>query len=199
MNEHLHPPRHTEITEMFRINLLCKYNIYTFVVQPALFPSDLQILSKDLRTPHLARQTRQSLDILTRLPSTHRSRTRYSDPILLINSPRILSHFRPRFDIRIITSESALSSFRVRDRGRRGLECFEERDRGFRGQVFVVIVIDLDHWGVDAGAETFDFDEGEEAVFGCLAGFDAEVVGDGFDNDVASAASELAGSLRIVY
>lgn len=78
-------------------------------------------------------------------------------------------------------------------RGR--LQGFEEPDSGFRGQVFVVVVVDLDHGGVDAGAEALDFGEGEEFVRRRLARVNAEVGADGFHDEVGTAATELAGSL----
>jgi hypothetical protein len=46
---------------------------------------------------------------------------------------------------------------------------FEERNGGFGGQVFVIVVIYLDHGGINAGTETFNFEEREDVVFGCLA------------------------------
>jgi len=76
-----------------------------------------------------------------------------------------------------------------------GLQRFEELDGGFRGQVFVVVVVDLDHGGVDAGAEAFDFGEGEETVGGGVAGANAEVLLDGFHDYVGAGAAELAGGL----
>lgn len=67
---------------------------------------------------------------------------------------------------------------------------------GLGGEIFVVVVIDLDHGGVHAGAQTFDLDEGEEAVLGGVAGGDAEVLGDGVDDLRATAAAELARCLN---
>lgn len=81
------------------------------------------------------------------------------------------------------------------DGGGGGLEGVEQLDGGLGGEVLVVVVVDLDHGGVDAGAEALDFDEGEEAVLGGLALLDAEVVGDGLDDGVGAAAAELAGGL----
>lgn len=79
--------------------------------------------------------------------------------------------------------------------GGAGLEVLEQLDDRLGGQVLVVVVVDLDHGGVDAGTETLDLDEGEETVSGGLALLDAEVLLDGLDNDVGAAATELAGSL----
>lgn len=64
------------------------------------------------------------------------------------------------------------------------LESREELLDGLGGEVLVVVVVDLDHGGVDAGAEALDLDEGEEAVLGGLALLDAEVLTDGLDNGV---------------
>lgn len=87
---------------------------------------------------------------------------------------------------------------RGRGAGRVGAlaEGAEELDDGLGGEVLVVVVVDLNHGGVDAGAETLDFDEGEEAVGGGLAFLDVEVFLDGLDDDVTSAAAELARSLE---
>lgn len=78
------------------------------------------------------------------------------------------------------------------------LEGGEEGFDGLGGQVFVVVIIDLDHGGIDAGTQTFDFDEGEEVVLGRVAGGDTQVFCDGLDDLVATAATELAGGLRTV-
>ena len=45
---------------------------------------------------------------------------------------------------------------------------FEEFDGCLWGEAFVVVVVHLDHGGVGAGAEAFDFAEGEETVGGGL-------------------------------
>ena len=75
------------------------------------------------------------------------------------------------------------------------LEGLEQLHGSFWGQIFVVLVVDLDHGGVDAGAEALDFDEGEEAVGGCLALLNTELGLDSFDNGVGAAAAELTGCL----
>lgn len=75
------------------------------------------------------------------------------------------------------------------------LEGLEEVDDRLGRQVLVVVVVDLDHGGVDAGAQALDLDEGEEVVLGRVAGGDAQVVGDGLDDLVAAAAAELTGGL----
>lgn len=84
--------------------------------------------------------------------------------------------------------------------GRRGaglLEGSDEGPGGLGGQVFVEVVVDLDHGRVDAGAQALDLDEGEEAVLGRLALLDAELLLDRLDNGVAATASQLAGCLFI--
>lgn len=79
--------------------------------------------------------------------------------------------------------------------GGAGLEVLEQLDDGLGSQVLVVFVVDLDHGGVDAGAQALDLDKGKEAVGARLALLDAEVLLDGLDDDVGAAAAELAGSL----
>lgn len=69
------------------------------------------------------------------------------------------------------------------------LEALEELADGVGGQILVVFVVDLDHGGVDAGAEAFDLDEGEETVGGGLALLDAEFLLDGLDDDVGTAST----------
>lgn len=76
------------------------------------------------------------------------------------------------------------------------MQGFEEGDGGCWGEVFVVVVIDLDHGRVDAGAEALDFREGEELVGGCLAGVDAEVGGYCGHDAVGAASAELAWGLE---
>lgn len=78
---------------------------------------------------------------------------------------------------------------RVLKRGEEGLG-------GFGGEVLVVVVVDLDHGGVDTGTKTFDFDEGKQAVFGGVAGGDTQVFRNGFEDLGATAATELAWCLR---
>lgn len=77
-----------------------------------------------------------------------------------------------------------------------GPEGVEELLGGLGREVLVVIVVDLDHGGVDAGAETLDLEEGEEAVGRGLALLDAEVLRDGLDDGVGATTAKLAGSLR---
>lgn len=66
---------------------------------------------------------------------------------------------------------------------------------GLWGQVLVVVVVDLDHGGVDASAQAFDFDVCEETILGSVAGGDSEVLGNGLDNGGTTAAAELAWGL----
>lgn len=77
---------------------------------------------------------------------------------------------------------------RLLKRGEQGLD-------GLGGQVLVVVVVDLDHGGVDTGTQALDLDVGEETVLGGVAGGDAEVLVDGLDDSVGAATAELAGGL----
>lgn len=79
--------------------------------------------------------------------------------------------------------------------GGAGPQGVEQLNGGLWGEVLVVVVVDLDHGGVDAGAEALNLDEGEEAVGGGLSLLDSEVLLDGLDDDVGAAAAELAGCL----
>jgi len=69
------------------------------------------------------------------------------------------------------------------------LERRQQRLHRLGRQVLVVVVVDLDHGRVDAGAEALDLDEGEEAVGGGLALLDAQVLLYGLYDGVASAAA----------
>jgi len=73
--------------------------------------------------------------------------------------------------------------------------CQEGLD-GLGSQVFVVVIVDLDHGGVDASAQALDFDVCEEAVFSGVAGGNSEVLGDGLDDRGTTAATELAWGLE---
>lgn len=80
--------------------------------------------------------------------------------------------------------------------GSRGLlECGEESLHGLGSKILVVIVVDLDHRGVDTGAQALDFKQGEESILGGVSGGDAEVFLDSFKDLGAAAASELAWRL----
>lgn len=74
------------------------------------------------------------------------------------------------------------------ERGEEGLDCL-------RGEVLVVVVVDLDHGGIDASTQALNLDVGEEAILGGVAGGDAEVLVDCLDDRVGTAAAELAGGL----
>lgn len=65
------------------------------------------------------------------------------------------------------------------------------------GKVLEVVIVDLNHGGVDTGAQTLNLGESEETVFGGVAGGDAEVLGHSVDNDLATAAAELAWCLSV--
>jgi hypothetical protein len=66
---------------------------------------------------------------------------------------------------------------------------------GLRGQILVVVIVNLDHGGVNTSTQAFDLGECEEAIFGGVAGGDSEVFGNGLDNGGTTAAAELAGGL----
>lgn len=68
---------------------------------------------------------------------------------------------------------------------------------GLGRQVLVVVVVDLHHGRVDAGAEALDLDEGEEPVRGRVARLDAQALLDRLDDGVGAAAAELAGCLCV--
>lgn len=80
--------------------------------------------------------------------------------------------------------------------GGRILEGCQNGLDGLGGQVFVIVIVDLDHWGVDASSQALDFDECKETVFGGVAGGDSKVLSDSLDDRGTTAATELAGSLK---
>jgi hypothetical protein len=45
-----------------------------------------------------------------------------------------------------------------------GLKSLEKLDNRFGSKIFVVVVVDLNHGGIDTGAEALDLDKGEQAV-----------------------------------
>lgn len=75
-------------------------------------------------------------------------------------------------------------------------ECAQQRLCRLGCQVLVVVVVDLDHGGVGARAQTFDFGKGEEAVLCGFAVVDAEVFLNGGHDAVR--ASQLAGGLVVL-
>lgn len=82
--------------------------------------------------------------------------------------------------------------------GRGGfLECGEEGLHRLGREVLVVVVVDLDHGGVDTSTQTLDLNKGEEAVFRRVAGGDTQVFRDGVDDLGATAATELAWCLPV--
>lgn len=163
-------------TNMYSFYLACPYRLTNIEKVRRFRPGPqssspmtltcLQIAPRLLYTPRLIQQIRLTLAVLARLP--------------------------PR-------QGSGLGHLLLVDLTRRGvdavLERLEQLDRGLGREVLVVLVVDLDHGRVDAGAQAFDFDEGEEAVGGGLALLDAEVGFDGVDDGVGAAAAELAGGL----
>ena len=61
----------------------------------------------------------------------------------------------------------------------------------FWGEVFVEVFVVEGCWGGAAGADAFEFDEGELTIFGGLADINAEFFFDGFG--AGGRAAELAG------
>lgn len=76
-----------------------------------------------------------------------------------------------------------------------GSEGLEKVLDGSRGKVLVVVVVNLDHRGVDTGTEAFDLEDGEETVGGGLTLLNAELLLDGLDDNIGAAASKLARGL----
>ena len=77
------------------------------------------------------------------------------------------------------------------------LEGGEQLLGGLGGQVLVVVVVDLDHGGVDAGAQALHLDEGEEPVRRRLPLLDPQLLLHRAYDLVAAAASELARCLFV--
>ena len=75
------------------------------------------------------------------------------------------------------------------------LESGEKSLDGFGGEIFVVVVVDLDHGGIDTGTQAFDLDESEQTILSGVAGSDAQVLGDRLDDLGAAATAELARCL----
>lgn len=65
-------------------------------------------------------------------------------------------------------------------------------------QILVVVVVDLHHRRIDTGTQAFNFDVRKQAVLGGVAGGDAQVVVDGFNNLVTAAATQLAWCLLLL-
>lgn len=139
-----------------------------------------------LRSRRLARQARGLVRRLTSDSPADGSRRRQFDSSGTITPPLsrdIITRSAVLVDTNISLT-GLTSQTRSTTASTSGLcGCGEGLEKGLRlfgCQVLVEVVVDLDHGGVDAGAETFDFGEGEEAVFGCFAVVDAEVCFDGF-------------------
>lgn len=151
-----------------------------------------------LITPELALQARQALHRLTSLPPTKRARSRDLRTLCLITSTLLLNMCALS---RHLSAHIILARRSCKTRcpaACAGLLCgfsesCEQGLGGLGGQVLEVVVVDLHHGCVDAGAEALDFGEGEHAVFGCFAGVDAEVLLNRLHDAVAAA--ELAGCL----
>lgn len=78
------------------------------------------------------------------------------------------------------------------------LQSSQERLGGLGREILIVIVVDLDHGGIDTGSKALNLDKGEEAVLSGVTRSDSEVLSDGLDDLVTAAATELAGSLSRV-
>ena len=67
------------------------------------------------------------------------------------------------------------------------------------GEVLVVVVVDLDHGRVDAGAEALDLADGEELVVGHAADADAKVLLAGRHDLVAASEPAGGGCANLIY
>lgn len=113
-----------------------------------------------------------------------------------LGSPRLTQQIR--LPLAILTRLASTQRTRRRRLGHiidGFFEGIQQRLCRFGREIFVIVVVDLHHGGVDACAQTLDFNEREQAVGRGLAGLDAQVGLDGLDNDVGAAAAELAGGL----
>lgn len=81
--------------------------------------------------------------------------------------------------------------------GSGGAQGADKLDGGLGGKVLVVVVVDLNHGGVDAGAEALDLNKCEKAVGSGLALLNTKLLLEGLDNNVGAAAAELARGLQI--
>jgi hypothetical protein len=151
-------------------------------------------------------QIRDPRRILTRLAAAQRPRTRHLDPLGTVRAALLAARdLAAALHIPVVARHGALAGLagqsgcragRVRTRLLGGcLQGLEQVDGGFRGQVLVVVVVDLHHGRVGAGAQALDFGEGEEAVGGRLAVVDSQVRGDGVHDGVGVA--QLARCLGV--
>ena len=67
------------------------------------------------------------------------------------------------------------------------------------GEVLVVVVVDLDHGGVDAGAEALDLADGEELIVGHAADADAKVLLAGRHDLVTASEPAGGGCANLIY
>jgi hypothetical protein len=102
----------------------------------------------------------------------------------------------------VLTCISAAERTRLRNVDSRGIgssslgsERLEEVLHGGGGEILIVVVVDLDHGGVDAGTEALDLENGEETVGSGLALLNSELLLNGLDDNIRSAASKLARCL----
>ena len=68
-------------------------------------------------------------------------------------------------------------------------------------QIYIKIVIDLNHWRIDTRAKTFDFTQCKQFVFGRFAHVNAQIFFDGMQNAVAIAepARGCGAYLNVVF
>lgn len=71
-------------------------------------------------------------------------------------------------------------------------ELVDDVDHGLWGEVFKVVVVDLDHGSVGAGTEALDFDQGKLLVLGGLTGLDAELSLESLEDLCGATAAEHA-------
>jgi hypothetical protein len=117
-----------------------------------------------------------------------------------LGSPRLRSKACQASTVLAVSSAAKRAGLRNIDGGRigsssLGSEGLEEVLDGGGGKVLVVVVVNLNHGGVDAGTEAFDLENGEETVGGGLALLNAELLLDGLDDNIRAATSKLARGL----
>jgi hypothetical protein len=170
---------------------------------PQVRTSQSTIRPQLLNAPRLTRQRSQSSSRLAALPAAQRPGRGHLDTAGLV-SAALLVDLVPAFHVPVfardcagasVTPETDLSRLRAGCFGS-VLQRLEQRNGAVVRQVLVVVIVDLDHGCVGAGAEALDFGHSEEAVFGRLAVVDAERVFAGLHDGVAVA--EHAGCLLLV-
>jgi len=151
--------------------------------------------SELLVAPHLTVQAGQALGRLTGLAAAERTRRGELDTLCSVTSSLLgdcgAGAARTLCLSSLASKTGSLSTCA-------GLLCsfpksLEQRFCRLGSQILVVVVVDLDHRGVGACAQTFDFGKGEKLVLGSLAVVNLELLLDSLHNTIRS--SELAGSL----